>query len=99
MKKADHWLANRVYSGVPSDLVGLDQKIRIGPMSGKSNVLYWLERQGVPITDALADEILDRAKSSRKLLTDDELFEIVQKSATAEVVFLGSHDQDVVVVE
>ena len=52
-------------------------------MSGMSNVLYWLERQGIPITDELSDQILARAKSARKLLTDDELFEIVHKSATA----------------
>src|SRR5215467_14066778 len=33
-------LANIVYSGVPSHLFGLDQVIEIGPMSGKSNVLF-----------------------------------------------------------
>src|ERR1700726_4091961 len=37
-------LADVVYSGVPSHLFGLDQIIEVGPMSGKSNVLFWLER-------------------------------------------------------
>jgi 2-isopropylmalate synthase len=43
-KKGDHWLANRVYSGVPADLVGLEQVIAVGPMSGKSNVT-WFPRE------------------------------------------------------
>src|SRR6266852_1385767 len=38
-------LANIVYSGVPSHLFGLEQIIEVGPMSGKSNVLFWLERR------------------------------------------------------
>ncbi len=77
MKKGDTWLANRVYSGVPSDLFGLDQRIRIGPMSGKSNVVFWLEQNNFPASDNLVDAILERAKSSRKLLTEGELKEFV----------------------
>ena len=46
-KKKDIELANAVYSGVPSQMFGLEQIIDIGPMSGKSNVLFWLERHGV----------------------------------------------------
>jgi 2-isopropylmalate synthase len=80
MKKGDQWLANRVYSGVPSDLFGLEQKIAIGPMSGKSNVEYWLERHGVAKNDALVDAILATAKTSRKLLTDEQVMELVRRS-------------------
>ena len=43
MKKGDAWLADRVYSGVPAADFGRRQVIAIGPMSGKSNVLHWLE--------------------------------------------------------
>ena len=49
--KNDVELANTVYSGVPSHVFGLEQIIDIGPMSGKSNVLFWLERRGIPATD------------------------------------------------
>jgi 2-isopropylmalate synthase len=42
-KKGDDWLADRVYSGVPADMVGRHQEIEVGPMSGESNVVYWLE--------------------------------------------------------
>ena len=45
--KNDAVLANTVYSGVPSHVFGMEQTIDIGPMSGKSNVLFWLERRGI----------------------------------------------------
>src|SRR5215467_3122182 len=72
-KKGDITLANSVYSGVPSHLFGLDQVIEIGPMSGKSNVLFWLERHKIPADDAVVTRILDAAKHSARVLTDDEL--------------------------
>ena len=78
MKKGDAWLANRVYSGVPSDLFGLSQKIAIGPMSGKSNVEWWLDQHQIAKSDALIDAILARAKSSRRLLTDEQVNELVR---------------------
>src|SRR6266487_3065417 len=49
-KKGDRWLADRVYSGVPADMVGRHQEIEVGPMSGESNVRYWLESRGIAAT-------------------------------------------------
>src|SRR5580692_9449436 len=66
-------LADVVYSGVPSHLFGLDQIIEIGPMSGKSNVLFWLERHKIPADDALVNRIFDAAKQSARVLTDAEI--------------------------
>ena len=71
--KKDPALADAVYSGVPSKLFGLDQVIEIGPMSGKSNVLYWLERHGIPANDALVNRIFDAAKQSARVLTEGEV--------------------------
>jgi 2-isopropylmalate synthase len=71
--KNDSALADAVYSAVPASLFGLEQIIEIGPMSGKSNVLYWLDRQKIPATDALVTRILDAAKRSSRVLTDHEL--------------------------
>jgi 2-isopropylmalate synthase len=76
-KKGDHWLANRVYSGVPADEFGLEQIIEIGPLSGKSNVRYWLERHNVPVTDDLVDRIFDKAKRAKTTLTNDEVMGVV----------------------
>jgi 2-isopropylmalate synthase len=72
-RKGDQELANSVYSGVPSHYFGLEQIIEIGPMSGKSNVIYWLERKGISPTDELVDRIFQRAKSSDRCLTENEI--------------------------
>jgi len=75
-KKNDVELANQVYSGVPSHWFGLEQKIEIGPMSGKSNVIFWLEKRGLQATDELVEKILARAKQSDRLLTEAEILEL-----------------------
>lgn len=74
-RKNDVVLANTVYSGVPSHVFGLEQTIDIGPMSGKSNVLFWLERRGIPPSDDLVDRIYQRAKASDHTLAEAEIVE------------------------
>ena len=73
LKKNDIELANSVYSGVPSHLFGLEQIIDVGPMSGKSNVLFWLERHNIPASDEIVERIYTRAKASDHTLTDTEI--------------------------
>jgi 2-isopropylmalate synthase len=80
-KKNDIELANTVYSGVPSHLFGLEQIIDVGPMSGKSNVLFWLERHGIPASDDVVDRIYVRAKSSDHTLSEAEILECVPEPA------------------
>ena len=75
--KNDVILANTVYSGVPSHVFGLDQVIDIGPMSGKSNVLWWLERRGIPAADDVVERIYQRAKASNHTLSEAEILECV----------------------
>jgi 2-isopropylmalate synthase len=74
-------LANTVYSGVPSHVFGLAQIIDIGPMSGKSNVLWWLERRGIPASDKVVDRIYQRAKQSDHTLSEGEILECVPAAA------------------
>jgi 2-isopropylmalate synthase len=76
-KKHDSELANAIYSGVPADLFGLEQVIEIGPLSGKSNVIFWLERRGIPASDALVDRIFDAAKKSERVLEEKEILALV----------------------
>ena len=76
-KKNDVELANAVYSGVPSHLFGLEQTIEVGPMSGKSNVLFWLERRGISASDEVVDRIYRRAKSSDHTLSEAEIRECI----------------------
>jgi len=72
-KKGNEWLADRVYSGVPAGMFGLEQVIEVGPMSGLSNVIYWLASHGYPQDEPLVQEIFQRAKSTNRILTDEEL--------------------------
>lgn len=72
-RKNDPILANTVYSGVPSHMFGMEQIIDIGPMSGKSNVVFWLERHGFPTDESLVDIIFQKAKRSDRCLRDEEV--------------------------
>src|ERR1700676_5420073 len=81
-KKNDIELANAVYSGVPSHYFGLEQIIDIGPMSGKSNVLFWLERRGLPANDEVVERIYRRAKASHHTLSESEILDCVERAET-----------------
>ncbi len=78
-KKGDHWLADRVYSGVPAHLFGREQVIEIGPMSGESNVVFWLKQKGIEPEQKIVDMIFSLAKSSRSLLREEDLLELLKK--------------------
>lgn len=80
-KKNDTELANAIYSGVPAHYFGMEQVIDIGPMSGKSNVLFWLDRHGIAANDETVDRIYKRAKASDRLLTEAEILECCQAPA------------------
>ncbi|HUK48590.1 MAG TPA: LeuA family protein [Terriglobales bacterium] len=77
-KKNDVELANAVYSGVPSHFFGMEQVIDIGPMSGKSNVLFWLEQHGFTASDDLVERIYKRAKNSDHTLSEAEIRECLE---------------------
>src|SRR5215470_8362685 len=72
-RKGDQRLADIVYSGVPAGEFGLEQVIEIGPMSGKSNVIFWLERRGIQPTETLVNRIYERAKSASGVLEESEI--------------------------
>lgn len=71
--KGDDWLADRIYSGVPAAMVGRVQGIEVGPMSGASNVTYWLQAHSIEPTDARVQAVFSAAKESARTLTDDEI--------------------------
>ena len=72
-RKNDPELVDAVYSGVPASLVGRAQEIEVGPMSGKSNVVYWLESRGLEAGDERVERIFDAAKKSTTVLTEEEI--------------------------
>ncbi len=72
-RKGDRALADAVYSAVPAALVGREQAIEIGPMSGRSNVLFWFDKRGLQVSEAQVDRVFAKAKASERVLTEDEI--------------------------
>jgi isopropylmalate/homocitrate/citramalate synthase len=72
-RKNDLELVDAVYSAVPAGMVGRSQEIEVGPMSGKSNVIFWLEQRGLPATDEIVDRVFAKAKASETVLTEAEI--------------------------
>jgi len=77
-KRGDTWLADRVYSGVPAEWFGCEQVIEVGPMSGESNVVYWLKKRNLEPKREWIDAIFKKAKSSNRLLRDKEIYKIIE---------------------
>jgi 2-isopropylmalate synthase len=84
-QKGDRALMDLVYAAVPASLVGRQQQIEIGPMSGRSNVVYWLESRGLGATDEVVDRIFAAAKASNRTLSHDQVQKIVDEARGAEV--------------
>jgi 2-isopropylmalate synthase len=80
-KHDDPELADTIYSGVPAHLFGLEQVIEIGPMSGRSNIVYWLAKRGIPASDEIIDRIVAAAKQSDTVLTEQQILALVASSA------------------
>jgi 2-isopropylmalate synthase len=72
-RKGQDWLADRVYSGVPAGMVGRRQEIEVGPMSGESNVVHWLESHGIPASAERVQAVFRRAKTVDRVLTEQEI--------------------------
>jgi isopropylmalate/homocitrate/citramalate synthase len=74
--RGEDWLADRVYSSIPASLIGSRQVIEIGPMSGESNVVYWLRERGIEPAPELIQAIFQKAKTSTGTLEEVEILEI-----------------------
>ena len=77
LTRDDQWLADRVYCGVPASLVGREQRIEIGPMSGEHNVRFWLTSHGIETPAVFIEKILTAAKRSNAILTEAQLMRMV----------------------
>ena len=78
-KKGHAWLADRVYSSVPAEEFGFEQRIDISPVSGLSNVKYWLEHHGYDPDDAASCQLLfDAAKRTDRVLSDEECHRLLK---------------------
>ena len=91
-RKGDAWLADRIYSGVPAGWIGREQEIEIGPMSGLSNVNYYLTSRDLPADHGIAQEVLATAKKSNRTLTEEEILEIVHAHPPVSYTHLRAHE-------
>ncbi|HZH39762.1 MAG TPA: LeuA family protein [Gemmatimonadales bacterium] len=79
-KKGHDWLADRVYSSVPAAELGLAQRIDISPVSGLSNVKYWLSTHGFDPENEDACKILfDAAKRTDRVLSEAECRRLLEQ--------------------
>jgi len=84
-RMGDRPLMDAVYAAVPASLVGREQEIEVGPMSGRSNVVFWLEKRGLPTTDEIIDRVFAAAKASNRTLTHDQVQTLVDEARRVEV--------------
>src|SRR5438067_1227891 len=78
-RKGHNWLADRVYSSVPAEEFGFEQRIEISPVSGISNVKYWLEHHGYDPEDVAAcQKLFDAAKRTDLVLSDQECHRLLK---------------------
>ena len=81
-KKGHTWLADRVYSSVPAAELGLAQVIEISPVSGLSNVKYWLQSHGYdPDDEAACQALFDAAKKADRVLAEEECHRLLRQDA------------------
>ena len=74
----DNWLADRVYSSVPAKELGAEQIIEIGPMSGKCNVKYFLEKNNIN-DESLQEDIFNQTKKKGQMLTPRQMEQLFKK--------------------
>jgi 2-isopropylmalate synthase len=79
LDRGDTELADLVYSGVPAGQFGIDQVIEIGPMSGMSNVRYWMKVRGIEANESKEKALFAAAKLSDRILTDNELMAVLDR--------------------
>lgn len=78
----DHMLADTIYSGVPAHWFGKSQTIEIGPMSGASNVKFWLTANNITANDDTINALLHHAKQDNHTLKNEEIKEFLKSKGS-----------------
>jgi 2-isopropylmalate synthase len=87
MRAGDPWLADNVVSGVPASLFGVEHHIDVSPVSGLSNVRWWLSQHGYDASDLLLTrELLLAVKRTQRAASDAELHELVASLRSSRLV-------------
>ncbi len=87
LRAGDRWLADNVCTGVPASLVGAEPRVDVSPVSGLSNVRWWLSQHGYDATDlVLMRELLLAVKQTQRVASDEELSSLADELLTARAV-------------
>jgi 2-isopropylmalate synthase len=78
-QKGNTPLTDVIYSAVPAGLFGQQQVIEVGPMSGRSNVIYWLKTRGIEVTEERVSLIYEYAKRSSSVLEEYQIINLLQE--------------------
>lgn len=79
LKMGDLDLVDRVYAAVPASWFGRQQTIEVGPMSGESNIQFWLHQHGQEPTAERVRAIRRLAKEGDHTLSDDEIWDALHR--------------------
>lgn len=87
LRAGDRSMADDVASAVPAGLVGAEHRVDVSPVSGLSNVRWWLAQHGYDPGDlVLMRELLLAVKQTQRVATDDELHDMVSSLLAARTV-------------
>ncbi len=73
-------LVDRISSGIPARQFGFRQVVEVGPMSGQSNVLWWLAQHSLPQDETSVERILQAAQTHFRSLTEDEIRRLLEEA-------------------
>ena len=79
-KMKDEELVGLVYGPFHPNLFSREVEIFIGPMSGRANVDWNVQRLGLTASVEDMDRILNTAKELNRFLTDDEIKQLLQNN-------------------
>ncbi|MFQ5433927.1 MAG: LeuA family protein [Anaerolineae bacterium] len=94
LERGDEWLTDCVYCGVPACMVGREQSIEIGPMSGEHNVRYYLREHDIQEHPVFVEKILAAAKRSNRLLGEEDVLRMVRVMRERIMAGQGIEDAD-----
>ena len=80
-RKGDRALMDAVYAAVPASLVGREQEIEVGPMSGTIERHLLAGEPRLPATDEIVDRVFAAAKASNRTLTLEQVQKILDEAA------------------
>lgn len=82
LERHDEELLDSVYSAIPSAWLARRQQVEVGPLSGASNIRFWLRSHGYPASEAVTARILESAKAADRVLSEEELHHLARSAVS-----------------